>query len=214
MPVAWAARWYSLLIGQGWSTDRQGDAQCAAALATRAIDLDRQNAVALATYGHVRSFLFHDCESALIYFDRALTACPNSALAWILLSGTQSYIGRADQAVRSAEYAVQLSPFDQSLFYYYNFLALAHYSRGAFEDAVKWCRMSLNENPRYTATLRFLAASLSALDRLDEAREPVARLLALQPEFNLAAFRSIAPFRDPETKARYLAQLKAAGLPG
>jgi adenylate cyclase len=213
MPVAWAARWYSLLIGQGWSDDRQGDARRAAELATRAIELDRQNAIALATYGHVRSFLFHDCDSALIYFDRALTACPNSALAWILLSATQSYIGRADQGVRSAEHAISLSPFDQSLFYYYLFLGIGHLVRGAPEDAVKWCRMSLSENPRYTATLRILTGSLSALGRLDEARETAARLLALEPDFSLGAYRRIQPFREPEFQARYIEHLQRAGLP-
>jgi adenylate cyclase len=213
MPAAWAARWYSLLIGQGWSTDRLGDAQRAAGLATRAIDLDRRNAVALATYGHVRSFLFHDCDSALIYFDRALTACPNSALAWILLSATQSYIGRADQAVRSAEHAIALSPFDHSLFYYYLFLGIAHYANGAPEEAVKWCRMSLNENPRYTATLRILCGVLSATGRIDDARATVARLLALEPDFTLAAYRRIQPFREPGFQARYMGDLQRVMTP-
>ena len=77
MPVAWAARWRSVLIGQNWSTDREADSKAAADLAARAIELDNQNALALATYGHVRSFLFHDYDVALGYFERALAIDPN-----------------------------------------------------------------------------------------------------------------------------------------
>ena len=60
MPLAWAARWRSLLVGQRWSTAPADDAKLALDLASRAIDLDRQNSLALATYGHLKSYLFHD----------------------------------------------------------------------------------------------------------------------------------------------------------
>src|SRR6266851_7200920 len=133
MPVAWAARWHSLSIGQGWSRQPREDAETAAALAARAIELDRQNALALATYGHLRSYLFHDYDTGLLYLDRALAACPNNSLAWVLASGTLSYIGRGDQAVKHAENGLRLSPFDQSLFYYHGFLSLAHYVSGTYE---------------------------------------------------------------------------------
>ena len=151
MPVAWAARWHSLYVGQGLSPNPDQDRARAVELAARAIELDGQNALALATYGHLRSFLFHDYDTALVYFDRALKACPNHSLAWILSSGTLSYVGRTEEAIRHAEHALRLSPSDQSLFYYYTFLNLAHYGNGTYEQAVKWGRMSLSENPLYTA---------------------------------------------------------------
>ena len=100
-PFAWAARWHSINVGQGWSQDWKADAGEAARLALRAIDLDKGNALALATYGHVRSFLFHECESALFYFDRALAACPNLSLAWILSSGDDE-LSRARTGGRGA----------------------------------------------------------------------------------------------------------------
>lgn len=213
MPVAWAARWHSLLIGQGWTCDREADARKAAELAAKAIELDRQNALALATYGHIRSFLLRDHDSGMVYFDRALEACPNSALAWTLSSATLSYIGRGDQAVRHAEHAIELSPFDQSLFQFYTFLLLAHYANGAYEQAVKWARMSLSENPLYSTTLRLLAASLAALGRLDEAEEAGRRLLVLEPDFTLGRHRRVHPFRDEELGRRFIEHLKKAGLP-
>jgi adenylate cyclase len=119
MPCAWAARWHNIRIGQGWSSKRSEDAAKAIELAERAIGLDRRNALALATYGHVKSYLFHDYDTALAYFDQALAACPNSSLAWIHSAATLAYVGRGEEAIRHAERGLRLSPFDQSLFHYH-----------------------------------------------------------------------------------------------
>jgi adenylate cyclase len=214
MPVAWAARWRSLLIGQNWSTDREADARAAVDLAAKAIELDSQNALALATYGHVRSFLFHDYDVALGYFERALAACPNSALAWFLSSGTLSYVGRTAEAIHNAKQAVRLSPFDQNLFAFYMFLGMAHYAHGDYEEAVKVGRKSLSERPTYTANLRVLSAALAATGQDTEAREVAGRLMTLEPNFNLAEYeRTLLPFRDKEIRSVYLDHLRKAGLP-
>jgi adenylate cyclase len=211
MPVAWAARWHSLCVGQGWSQNRQEDAAKAAELAHKAIGLDRQNALALATYAHVRSFLFHDYDTALVYFDRALAVGPSNSLAWILSGATLAYVGRGDDAVRHAEQGLRLSPHDQSLFYYYDVLGIAHYSIGNYSEAVKWFQLSLSENPAYTATLRLLAGSLAALDRVEEARETAMQLRRLEPEFSLTQWeRELQPFRDPDLKERYISHLRIA----
>ncbi|HVM81058.1 MAG TPA: adenylate/guanylate cyclase domain-containing protein [Stellaceae bacterium] len=211
---AWAARWYSIRVGQGWSDAPDSDREKAAELASRAIELDRQNALALAIYGHLKSFLFHDYESALVYFERALSASPSSSLAWMLSSATLSYVGRGEEAVRHAEWGLRLSPFDPGLYAYYFFLGLAHYGNGNYAEAVKWGRMAASENPRYTSTFKLLAASLAALGRIPEAKEAAEQLVKSQPGFHLGDYgRERQPFRDPELSARYLAHLSAAGLP-
>lgn len=214
MPAAWIARWYSMCVGQGWSTDPAADRAKALQFAAKAIEQDPQNALALATYGHLQSFLFHNYDSALVYFDRALAACPNHTLAWFLSSPTLSYIGRGEEAIKHADQALRLSPLDRSLFTYYSSLNLAHYSLGSYEEAVKWGKLSASENPLYTANLRYLAAALAALDRLDEAGEVAATIVRRDPQFRLAVFeRTMQPFRDPERASRYMQHLRKSGLP-
>jgi len=214
MPVAWAARWYSLYVGQGWSTDADADRATAVQLAARAIKLDGQNTLALATYGHLKSFLFHEYDSALIYFDRALAACPNHSLAWMLSVSTLSYIGRTEQAIQHGHKALALSPLDSSLFSYYASLSLAYYAHGSYEHAVKWGKMSASENPLYTSNLRYLSAALAALGRLDEARGIAARLIGQEPGFRLSTYNQLRqPFRDRDIAARYVEHLGKAGLP-
>ena len=214
MPAAWTAYWYTIWIGQGWSDNPTDDANRAAAFATTAVDLDRHNALALATHGHVRSFLLHDHDSALTYLDRALSACPNNSLAWTLSGANLAYVGRGAEGVRHAEHGLRLSPYDRSLYFSHNFLSIAHYGNGNYEEAVKWARLSAAENPTFTSNLRMLITSLSALDRLDEARDVASTLLKLEPDFRLSVYeRTRQPFRQPEIKVRLMEHLRRAGLP-
>jgi adenylate cyclase len=214
MPLAWLARWHSLLVGQGWSLNPGEDASRGIRLAAQAIDLDQQNALALATFAHMKSFHFHDYGTALTYFGRARAACPSSALAWSLSSGTLSYIGQAEEAVLHAERGLRLSPHDRSLFFSYFFLGLAHYVAEAYEEAVKWGRLTYSENGRFTATLRLMAVTLAALGRRGDAREMVQALLRLEPGFSLSRYvHERQPFPAGAVRRRYLAHLKKAGFP-
>ncbi len=214
MPVAWLARWHSLRIGQGWSPAPQADAERAIELASRAIELDRNNAMALATDGHLRSYLFHDYDTALVYFDRAIQRSPNSALARMLCALTLAYVGRGEEAVRHGEHALRLSPIDQLLFFYYTVMACAHLSLEQYDDAVKWARMSVSENPKFTANLRILIFALSGAGRIEEARATAQNLIRLEPDFRLSRWeRTLQPFRDNTMRTRYCNYLKQAGLP-
>jgi len=99
-----------------------------------------------------------------------------------------------------------LWPQDQSRCLYLGRVAIAH---------VRWARLCRDENPGYTANLRYLIAALVSLGSLAEARAIAGDLMRLEPEFRLATFaRRRQPFRQPETGAAYLEGLRAAGLPG
>ena len=214
MPVAWAARWHGLRVGQGWSPDPAQDARAASALAQRAIELDPQNAMALATYGHLKSYLLHDCAAGRPYLDRALEACPNSAIAWVLSGANLAYLGRGAEAVRHAEQGLQLSPFDQGRAYQYSFLAIAHYAQGSYDESLKWARLSVSENPFYTSVRRSVIVALAGLGRLEEARAEAARLLELEPDFCLGAYERVRlPYEQVALRQRCMEHLRAAGLP-
>jgi adenylate cyclase len=214
MSAAWAARWYSINIGQGWTTNGDRDAEEALRLASRAIELDPGNAAALATYGHLRSRLFRDCDTALIYFDRAIAACPNSSLAWSLSALTLAYVGHVQQAVEHAERGLRLSPLDRTSFFYHTNLGYAHYAAANYEQAVQWTRLSAADKPRFTANLRLLAAALAALDRIGEAAAVAAEVMRLEPDFALASYEHTRqPFRDPDLASRFMDHLRRSGLP-
>jgi adenylate cyclase len=214
LPRAWAAHWHGINIGQGWSTDTAADTAAAAELSQRAVALDRDNALVLAVHAHLRSYLFHDYDTALASFERALASGPSNAFAWCLSAGTLCYIGRADEAARNLDRGLRLSPFDPELYYFYCIGAFVRYALGANEDALKWARMSVTENPRFTATLRILAAIQHALGDNQAARSTAAEMVRLEPQFSLARYIATRqPFRDPAIRDRLVADISELGLP-
>ncbi len=79
---------------------------------------------------------------------------------------------------------------------------------------MKWTKLSAAECPAYSANLRYLVASLSALGLIEEARGAAARLLQLEPAFRLDEFeRTRQPFRKPELVTTFVTHLRRAGLP-
>ena len=58
-----------------------------------AIERDRNDALALAIYGHLQSYLLKDYGVAQDYLERALAAGPSCAWAWAYSSLTCGYLG-------------------------------------------------------------------------------------------------------------------------
>src|SRR5262249_24941656 len=69
-------------IGQGWSVDEQADRTAAAEAARLGMERDRNDALALAIYGHLYAFLHKDHEAGLAMLERAIALGPSCALAW------------------------------------------------------------------------------------------------------------------------------------
>lgn len=214
LPVAWAARWHSVRIGRGWSQNPDDDALQALELAMRATSIDRTNALALATLGHMNTMLRRDSDAALQCFSQALAACPNHPLVWTLSSATLAYLGKGEEAVRRAEQGLRLSPHDPMRYSQLMFLGIAHYASGSFDEAVRWQRRSLAENPLHGATLLLLAAALAAAGSQEDARQAAARFMAVRPGFSLEVYsRTRLPFFEPGLREAFAAHLQQAGLP-
>jgi hypothetical protein len=76
-------------------------------------------------------------------------------------------------------------------------------------EGVRWKRFRRDENPGYTADLRYLIAAVVHAGSLVEARTTTGDLMRLEPEVRLATFaRRRQPFRQPETGAIYLEGLR------
>jgi tetratricopeptide (TPR) repeat protein len=209
---AYAALWQIHNIMQGWTNDQEEDRIEAERLAAAAVDRDPADGFALAILGHVKAVLFRDYDTAREFFDRALQAAPSNAMAWTLSSGVYSYMGDGRSAVERAERGLRLSPVDKQAFFYLSFLTMAHYINGTHDEAVIWGRKSVNLNIRHCASLRLLAVSLVALDRLDEARHVTQTLLQVQPRFRLSIFAQSCPYRE-EIAMKFIDRLRTAGMP-
>jgi DNA-binding SARP family transcriptional activator/Tfp pilus assembly protein PilF len=207
------ADWFALRVGQGWSTDPVADSMASDRAAKDAIARDSVNARALSLHANTRSFLYRDYEEAIQLFGKAIDIAPNDASSWMWSAGTYAYVDCGAEAVRRAEQAIRLSPRDRFAFRYYTALCLAHYTNESYEAAVHWGERAIREAPRYTASLRFLIASLAASDQLPRARELGRQLLKAQPDFRVCSVRERHPYRDVARRNRIADQLVLAGLP-
>ncbi len=211
LPYAWSGWWRSILIRQGWSKEPVKDWTRAAQMSAKAIDLDGSNALALASYGHLKSVMERDYDGAELFLESAVQACPNGPIGWVLGSFTQSYQGRGDEAIRRAGQALKLSPLDRGRFYCHLAMGLGHYVAGRYGEAVKWGKLSAAENPGFTSTLRYLAAAHTAAGEDDEAKRFAAEVLKREPNFSLRNY--LIPFRDKALTEQHRARLRQAGLP-
>jgi TolB-like protein/class 3 adenylate cyclase len=214
MPVAWSVWWYIIWVGQGWSSNPDDDFAAASALAERAITLDPNNALGLAMMAHLRAFLLHDYEGALVFFARAVNAGPGNPIVLAMYALTLAYVGRGEEAVRAANHAVQLSPLDHRMFLFHNIMAWAYFAKGSYAEAAKWARASHGASPRFTANIRILAASLAAIGADQEAQAASEMLMSLEPDFTLNRYeKTRLPYREPAIRAKLMACLRSAGLP-
>lgn len=213
LPWALLAKWHIVRIGQGYSTDALKDSAEAARYASLALDRHATNPLALAIFGHVQAFLFGHFQEAIEAFDRAISGCPNSAIAWSLSSPTYSYLGDGPTAINRAEHGQRLSPLDPHASFYQTALTLAHYVNTTYEEAIRWGRRTLAISPRFTANMRPLIASLVAVERIDEARAVARQMLAVAPQFRVDPFITRYPISDQARKEKLRRELLAAGLP-
>ena len=211
-PYAFSASWHIFNIAEGWSSDVDADAAEMIRLSNCAIERDPSNALALALQGHGKSMFFHDYDSALDLFDRALAISPSNSWAWVFSSGTYGFIGDAPSGIARAERAIRLSPLDQQAFFNFCLLGQNHYLNGTFEDAIRWSRKALNIKPRFGNAARVLAASLVAVGRVDEAARVSSHHKEILPRFRVSEYARRCPFKETQASL-YVERLKAAGMP-
>lgn len=208
---SYAALWHVLRAVQGWSPDHAADYAEAGRLSAGAVERNRNDPLALAMHAHMLAWA-KDYEGSMRMFDRALSAGPSSPLAWTFSSLTCGYLGNGGVAVQQAEHALRLAPHDPFSFLHESFLSHAHYVNGDAEAALHWNSRSIARNPRHAPSLRVLIASLVCVGCVAEACAAAQRLLAIEPNFRLAAFAGRTPL--PEAiRGQFIERLRAAGLP-
>jgi tetratricopeptide (TPR) repeat protein len=197
----------------GWMTDIPSETAEIARLARRAVELGRDNAVALCRGGHALAYVVGDLEGGAGLIDLALTLDPNMAVGWYSSGWIRAYLGETDMAIQHLTHAMQLSPVDLESNQMQTGIALAYFVAGRYDEACSWAQKALREKPNYTSALRIVAASSALAGRLEEARHAAEHLHQMDPKLRVSNLRDRLPFRRPDDLARYEEGLRSAGLP-
>jgi len=146
--------------------------------------------------------------------DRALTLNPSSAHAWVARGLVSVFQDRPDQAIEALERAIRLNPLDPwGGRAFRSPLAMAHFAAGRYEDAIRWADRALAAQPDYRPALRIKAACSAYLDRMEEARDWLGRVLEIEPGLTITRLKALMPQFSPQLMARFAEGLRKAGLP-
>jgi tetratricopeptide (TPR) repeat protein len=211
--MALAAYCYAGGIIQGWSHNITADASEGLRLVSRALEhgKDDGNVLWMAAYATRR--LAHDVERARDLAHRALVLNPNSAIAMAVAGWMEAELGNSAKALELIRRAQRLSPRDPRGWFFASSMALAHVVAGEFEAAAACARIAVDQNPRSTIALRFLAGSLARLGQKDKAASALGDMLKIEPGLTLAILRSRLVGIDERVWSKIAEGLRLAGLP-
>jgi TolB-like protein len=208
--AAWCYIWRKL---NGWVVDPVQETAEGARLAKRAVELGKDDALALSRGGHALAWFLRDLDSAAAFIDRALVLNANLAAAWNLSGWVRAYRGELDLAIEHHARGLRLSPLDPLIYNMQVGTAFAHFLAGRYDEASSWANRALREQPNYPAANRILAASRALAGELSGAREAIARLRELDPTLRVSNLSEVYPLRRPEDLAKVADGLRLAGLP-
>jgi len=160
--------------------------------------------------GRVTAVFSGDFDTAREMVDRAVALNPNSFSARLLRGWTYQIAGQPEEAIRSFEHAVRLSPFDPFLFSTFAGMSAAFIGLGRFDEAVAAAKKAVRENQTFAIAYLCLTVALAHLGREAETRETVARLLELQPNFHISKWMAHGGRWEAQ---RFIDGLRKAGLP-
>jgi TolB-like protein len=155
--------------------------------------------------------------------ERALVLDRNLAEAHASIGIAKVLIGRSTETEAHIQEALRLSPRDDGVHRWMNYVGFAKLMLGADAEAVVWLRRCLeaNRTNRNNLIAHFhLAAALALLGSLDEAHAATQEGLALDPTFTIrrarARARAVAMSDDPTFRAvgrRIFDGMRLAGVP-
>jgi adenylate cyclase len=194
----------------GYAIDPQFGRKEAVRLSRLALSIDDSDPDTLARAGLISAYMVGDCEFEIELADRAVALNPNSSLAWNCRGWVHRNAGLPEEAVRSFERAVRMSPVEPLQHIYFTGMGYAYIELRRFDEAIVAGKKALRQNPSFSPAYRCLASTFAHLGRDVEAREAAARLLEFDPAFTVSEFIA----RGGQSNAKLLIEgLRKAGLP-
>jgi TolB-like protein/ribosomal protein S28E/S33 len=208
-----AAWCYGTSKAQGWIIfDEQATAE-ARRLAQRAVELGKDDAVALSAGGFALAIATAEPIRALFFIDRALALNPNLAMAWFASGWVRLFVGEPDLAIQHMAHAMRLSPLDPRFYSMETATGFAHFFKGRYEEAASWSEKAVRAQPNWLAGIRAMAASYALGGRVAEAQKAMTQMLEIDPSRRISNLRDVSGPVRSEDLAKIEEGLRKAGLP-
>ncbi|MGC2200710.1 MAG: adenylate/guanylate cyclase domain-containing protein [Stellaceae bacterium] len=203
--LAWTAMCHMRLVLDGWAEELETNRSKAIELARQTLQVARDDPGILVHAAFTLAYFGEDIDAMLGLIDRALALNPSYARGWYVSGLLRSFAGQHDLAVAHVETSLRLSPRER-MGAPLVVIGVAYFFKRLFDQAVPKLLLSIQDQPGYPASYRYLAACYAHTGRLDEARAIVARLRAISPQ----VMPIVLPFRNPEDRELFLSGLRLA----
>jgi len=200
-------------VNWGYAVDPQFDRKEAIRLRRLALSIDDSDPDTLVFAAIISAFMVGDSESEIEMADRAVALNPNSFLAWNGRGWVQRNAGLPEEAIRSFERAMRVSPVDPLLHQTLTGMGFAFIELRRFDEAIVAGKRAQRQNPSYSSAYRCLASAFAHLGRDAEAREATARQLEVDPTFTMSSWIARAPGLGKSGSKMLIEGLRKAGLP-
>jgi TolB-like protein/tetratricopeptide (TPR) repeat protein len=196
-------------VALGYANDPQFDCKEAVRLARLALRIDDGDPDTLSRVAVISAGMVGDSEAEIEMADRAVALNPNSWRTWNNRGWVYTMAGLPEEAIRSFERAIRMSPVDPLL--HMTFLGIGHALMGLrrFDEAIVVLKKALRQNPSFMPACRGLASAFAHLGRDAEAHAAAARVLEIDPAFTISTHIA----RVPKSSKLFIEGLRKAGLP-
>lgn len=208
--AAWCIFWRKI---NGWMIDRTAEIAEGARLAQRAVELARNDAVALTRGGHALAHFRNDFDASIALLDKALALNPNLSAAWYLGGYLRIAQGEPEAAITFFTHAMRLSPLDPEMMRMQAGLAWAHLLAGQADEASLWAEKAFRELPGFLLVAAIIAASHAHAGRAAEAEKAMQHLRKLAPELRISNLQDWLTLRRKQDWDCFADGLRQAGLP-
>jgi TolB-like protein/class 3 adenylate cyclase len=193
----------------GWGEDQEAIHQQGVEYARRALRAAADDPYVVGEAAYVLGYFERDINPALVLIDRSLELNPSFAIGWSRSAWLRLWSGQIDLAIEHFEKSLRLNPRRKAPASFG--IGVAHFFARRLDQAAAILSLSLQENPNWAPTYRFLASCFAHMGRSRDAQDMVKRLREMTP----VLIPTAEHWRIPEDREFYLAGLRlAAGEAG
>ena len=135
---------------------------------------------------------------------------PNNADTYFWFSEALNYAGHPERAIEAGMTGLRFDPVapPNALFH----IAHGHFLSGNLSDAEDYNKRALRMAPSFPPARIVMSAILVEAGRVEEAKEQIADLLAIDSEYSFQRYDERYPYHDPEHRRRMATAIKLAGI--
>jgi hypothetical protein len=198
---------------QGWSPNPEEDTDEGYGLAIRAVEMGRHDPQVLSWSSIAIRSLGADAQRGWELATRSLELNPNSVQALVNAGYAELFVGNPTKALKLLGRAKWLDPRDLNAWYTEAAAGQAYFAAGQYQEAVRWSKRALAQNPQFVPSMRTLVASLAKLGRVDEATRVVPLMLQQDPNLTVSKTHWQHRHVPKAILSSWLEGLRTAGLP-